>query len=387
MTYQRDNIAILTMIEELVRANFAGDLFDEMLKLISIIIENSGRNEKLEALKISELNKILLRAINRFPGLIRGRSILLNQDHISSIFSSIDYGNFVFVSDFVDTYFESLISRLDKADKGQFFTPRHVVELCVKMSGIRSTDEIVDPSCGAGGFLTHSASLLNSRDTKKEFKLTGIDIDERVIRLARLNMFMNELEDFELTIANTLDRDKSMDSYAHKFDVLFANPPFAGEIKSKRMLDSYSISHKDMEERDILFIERCTEMIKVDGKIIIILPYSVFGSKNLKYVRQWMFKNLQILGIISLPRETFMPYTHQKANILLARKKTDSDSTSDSIFMAISKLSGKTSNGEWIFKDETSRQQNLTLWDLVDHDFESIVTSFENFLIEEKIKW
>ena len=384
MTYKDDNMRLLMTVEELVRASFSGDIFDEILKIILLMRIAAIEKIELEKLSINEINQILINIRQEFEEVIDGESFALDLNHLRSIFSSVNYSQFTFNIDFVDNYFESLIAKLDKADKGQFFTPRHVVEFCVRIAGIKLSDKIVDPSCGAGGFLIHSVERLRPGILKnEEAQLTGFDIDSRVIRLARLNFMIKGFKNYKLMTQNTLKRNYN-DENNGKYDIVFANPPFAGEIRDSELLRTYSITSKATEDRDVLFIERSYELLKEDGKMIIVLPYSVFGSKHAKYVRKWIFEKFEVIAIISLARSTFLPYTHQKANILVCRKAKHKG---DKIFMSISKSGGKSSSGEWVYQKEIEKSKLSDTWSSVDHDLEDIEYEFKDYLIKEDIRW
>jgi type I restriction enzyme M protein len=109
----------------------------------------------------------------------------------------------------------------------------------------------------------------------------------------------------------------------HKgFDVVLTNPPFAGEVLERELLNSYEISRNAKKvERDVLFIERCIDLMKPGGRIAIVLPHNKLGGKNFADLRQWTMQHLQVVAVIGLGRETFLPHTSQKADILIGVKR------------------------------------------------------------------
>src|SRR6185312_43885 len=94
----------------------------------------------------------------------------------------------------LDGFFEFLVSRGEKGAKGQYFTPRHVVELCVRMLRPAAHERVLDPACGSGGFLIHALNYVRSHhgimgehDIRRycESHLWGFDMDARAVRVAK----------------------------------------------------------------------------------------------------------------------------------------------------------------------------------------------------------
>ena len=106
------------------------------------------------------------------------------------------------------------------------------------------------------------------------------------------------------------------------FDIIMTNPPFAGEITESEILESYFVSTgKNRIERDILFIERCIELLKPNGRMSIVLPDNIFGSRETEDLRRWINEKCRIIGVVGIPRNTFMPHTAVKTSILFLQKR------------------------------------------------------------------
>ena len=123
----------------------------------------------------------------------------------------------------------------------------------------------------------------------------------------------------------------------NKFDYVLTNPPFGAKIpiNNKDLLNEYEFGHVwkningNWERLDkivkqqppqILFIERCIQLLKDGGKLGIVLPEGIFGNPSDRYIWEYLKSNGKILGIISLDQNTFQPYTCNKTSILFYQK-------------------------------------------------------------------
>ena len=154
------------------------------------------------------------------------------------------------------------------------------------------------------------------------------------------------------------------------FDVIVTNPPFGSKIQVrgdetlsqyelgktwKREKGTYSWSTseklKDKQSPQILFIERCIQLLKPGGRLGIILPESIFGNPSHGYIVEYLRKRTKILGLISMPEELFQPYTHAKTCVLFAQK-IEQVPVDYRIFMGIAKWCGHNSRGNPIPYDD-----------------------------------
>ncbi len=280
----------------------------------------------------------------------------------------------------MDDAFEYLLPTEAKKKKGQFFTPRHVVEMCVRMLNPTRTEYVMDPSCGSGGFLLHAmdwcypAADNEQRELRKHKYaakyLWGIDFEQRAAKTSRAlmliagdghtNIFgpdvssldprtwyenasgqalMHGLRQAKLTAkkipeGETLkDDDKAWEYFDElKFDVILANPPFAGEMKDRKMLVRYELAKPALkragddkapkEERDVLFIERILKMLKPGGRAAIVLPQGKFNNSSLAFIREWILKKARLLAVVGLHPNTFKPHTGTKTSVLFVQKYT-----------------------------------------------------------------
>jgi type I restriction enzyme M protein len=271
--------------------------------------------------------------------------------------------------DALDAVFEQLVTRVGKGDKGQFFTPRHVVDLAVRALSLVDGERVVDPACGSGAFLAHARMHANV-DT------WGCDVDARAIRVAKL-----------LAIATGADPDARVRSDAlargaawpERIDVIATNPPFAGEVR----LTGFELGRLlPRAERDAFFLERAVNQLRPGGRMGIVLPHGKIGAPAWAPLRTWLVARARVFAVVSLPRETFMPHTSQRTALLFAKKRAQGESTDrgEKVFLGTSERAGKDSAGDPIYRTGTPQGAG---WRALDHDMDEIADRLVRFLDRE----
>ena len=411
----KDWESVFVRLEELVMANSGADSFEEIFKIVIAKLNNFSLDSQRE-FKISEFNNSLLLASRKWEGIFEGSSpeSFLEESHLKVCLEEIDDIDFSNPNlQLFDSLFENLVSRSSKGNKGQFFTPRYVIEACVRILNPQITDSIIDPACGSGGFLIHALLHLQENGSSKEAGnlIWGFDIDAKAIRIARALFLIGGASKRHMYQLNSLDNPKyqqdlfSSDSETkvkatiedllkgemkrHKgFDVILTNPPFAGEVLERELLDSYEISRNAKKvERDVLFIERCIDLLKPGGRIAIVLPHNKLGGKNFADLRQWTMQRLQVVAVIGLGRETFLPHTSQKADILIGVKRERPTKTfsNEEVLFLTSEKSGKNSKGVLLIKEDSSIEDSS--WNRVEHDLDEVVDLVRNHANELGLSW
>ena len=386
---------IIQDLEELVLADSGKDEFNEIFKLIFAKIWDEkealeNRKDKVVEFRkaidpeitFDRINNLFHKACEEWPGIFKeGEDIELAKRHLQVCVGPVE-GVRLMGSNLriMDDAFEYLLPTEAKKKKGQFFTPRHVVEMCVRMLNPTRNEYVMDPACGSGGFLLHAmdwcypASDNEQRELRKHKYaakyLWGIDFEQRAAKTSRAlmliagdghtNIFgpdvssldprtwyenasgqalMHGLRQAKLTAkkipeGETLkDEDKAWQYFDElKFDVILANPPFAGEMKDRKMLVRYELAKPALkragddkqpkEERDVLFIERILKMLKPGGRAAIVLPQGKFNNSSLAFIREWILKKARLLAVVGLHPNTFKPHTGTKTSVLFVQKYT-----------------------------------------------------------------
>ena len=411
-------------LEELVLASSGEDEFEEIFKLIIAKLwdEHSGKDARFferssdqETFKV--VCNLLREAENAWPGIL-GTKIrpLLLPEHLKVCVGALSQHSIGGKDlEVLDRFFEHLVSKGSKGAKGQFFTPRHIVELCVRMLRPSSRETVCDPGCGSGGFLFHTMNYVRTQEGLLDSEVTqycrnkvwGFDIDNRAVRVAKALMLlagdgkaniiglnsllkpqMNGLFSFSSEDEREYDSLLTIEDVCrtrrkrHRgFDLVLTNPPFAGEVRERNILNGYKVSYgKTRIERDVLFIERCIELLRPGGRLAIVLPHNKLAGTAFLTVRKQLLQEAKILGVVGLGRNSFLPHTHQKASVLFAQRrlKGERKDIGERVFFAISEKSGKDTKGRPLLRNGTA--SNESIWDLIDHDFEPVVDSFHRFL-------
>lgn len=423
-----DYAGLFLRLEELVLANSGEDEFEEVFKLIyaKLLDEIEYNSTRFRCYNTSEetykvISSLLSEAIERWPGIFEPDSHpRLTPDHIS-VCVEVLAPRSLFESglEVMDAAFEYLTSHTSKGSKGQYFTPRHVVDLCVKMLDPQPGELIADPACGSGAFLVHAVrhvapDLAEARSAKylKKSRLRhlcsnymwGFDFEQRATKVAkalmlllgdgssniiRLNSLLKPRTQMPLLSRPSQDpRAVTIEDVmrlAHPgftgFDLILTNPPFAGEVRELDLLREYELFHLMRGrriERDALFLERCIELLKPGGRLAIVLPDNKVGSEIWGPLREWLISKTHILAVVSLPRMVFMPHTSQKTSILFAQKRLPRERSDpgEKIFFAISERGGKDSRGSPVYRTSAKHYGN-SAWSVLDHDFEEIVRAYE----------
>lgn len=330
--------------------------------------------------------------------------VIDNDDRISLDTNSIVYvvgelQNYSLMNserDVVADAFETFIGHALKGGQGQFFTPRNVVKMMVDILQPSETDKIIDPACGSGGFLIDALKYVWDVADKKYKKLgwTSAQIQNQKIKIATTNFrgldkdyflskvakaYMNLVGDGTTGIfcEDSLEKSKNWKQETQlkiqlgTFDILMTNPPFGSNIKveGEDKLKQFDLAHqwkknkednqlekrtlKEKEAPQILFIERCLQLLKDGGKMAIVLPDGIFGNESESYVRNWILKNAKILAVIDVPLETFLPNTGTKTSILVLQKLPKKQIPDNyPIFLASAEYCGHDRRGKEIEQDD-----------------------------------
>ena len=291
--------------------------------------------------------------------------------------------------------YEAFIGSEARAAEGQFFTPLNAVQLLVDLVDPRPGERIIDPACGAGGFISSCARRLAAAGVEPHViaeTVFGVDKDAYLTRLATAHMGLATLMQPQVHCADSLawtgrEGDTFLSEAAFgTFDVVLANPPFGSKIisSSEEVQRRYSLGFKWSRGRtgrwersetlqnsvppQILFVERCMSLAKPGGRIGLVVPESLISGKSYRYVVQYIMDNAQVLAVFGMPETLFKTSgkggTHTKTCLLVLRKRLPVESASQRIFMAEAQWCGHDSRGRTIDRD----------------DLPTIAENFKNFI-------
>jgi len=461
---------LILEMEDEVLANAGVDVFEELFKLIftKLYDEMESGRKKTRHLEFrnygdtetelkDKIQSLFDRAKGKWGGVFtKDAKVSLTPSHLAVCVSSLqDVKLFNSNLDVVDEAFEYLINKSSKGEKGQYFTPRYVIDMCVKMLNPQENETFIDTASGSCGFPVHAIfhvweHIMKSEGLDKSHlftteeksarckdyvqdKVFAIDFDEKAVRVGRtLNLIAGDGQTNVLHM-NTLDWERWDENTEHEdwqdiyyggwtklkklranknsnhdfnFDLLMANPPFAGDIKETRMLAKYDLSKKENGKaqskvgRDILFIERNLNFLKPGGRMAIVLPQGRFNNSSDKYIREFISQRCRLLAVVGLHGNVFKPHTGTKTSVLFVQKwdeKLCPKIEDYPIFFATMQESSKDNSGDKIYvlnEDGTRKLDThghfIVKHDLYNHDGlteDGIAEAFIEFAKKEKLSF
>lgn len=274
--------------------------------------------------------------------------------------------------------FEQFLGKTFRGELGQFFTPRTIVDFMVEVLDPQEGEVICDPCCGSGGFLIKAFEYVRAKieaeihkqkqqikeeyyteDFDKLSKKKQVAIDEKVNEL-----FQNLNQELEINNPKSRIRELSYDCifgteihsrivrtakinmmlhgggysglhcndgllningiFENHFDIILTNPPLGGRVGTP-ISELYQVG-KISNRIDVLFIERCLNLLRSGGRMGIVLHENILSNTNFQKVRAFVESKAKILLITSIPRDVFIPLgTGTKASLLFFRKFTEEE--------------------------------------------------------------
>lgn len=424
--YANDGLSTQQTLEEFIKILFI-KVIDEKKKQKQFYIDNAEfeqiKSSKKSDQLLQRINNLFSTTIQEYSDLFdKGDRIKLSPLSLANTINKLqDFSLINSSNDAKGLAFQKFLSHQEKDGRGQFFTPEPIIDFCVNIIQPESHETIIDPACGSGGFLNSSFNyILNNNenvDVKKVVSenLYGLDINKSIARIAKMKLLLeanvetnvkciNSLTDYEEVLLKV-----KVDKASKGFDIVLTNPPFgtAGKISDKKILSSFDLGYKWNKINDnefvktnilhtgqvaeILFIERCIDLLKEGGRMGIVLPNGHFENPSLEYLRYYIKQRTKILGIVNLPQETFIPYgTGVKTSLLFVQKDTPNiDREYPLFFSQIRKIGYQgNKNGSPIYqKDEYGkilRDKNRN--PILDEDLSTVIEDYKNFHKNKKIE-
>ena len=324
--------------------------------------------------------------------------------------------------DAIGDAFEVFIGPALRGSEGQFFTPRNVVKLAVEILDPKKNEKIIDPACGSGGFLIVTLQHLwkqvelegkqyewsseiimqHKKDTASR-AISGIDKDNFLTKVSKAYMAIVGDGRGKIFCENSLLDPSEWSGKTrgstnlNQYDVVLTNPPFGSRIKidSPKVLAQYELGHKwkksrtsndwentsalDTKPPQVLFIERCLQFLRQNGRMAIILPEGIFGNSSDSYILKYLFDNTQIIASVSLAQETFLPEAHAKTTVLFLEKKKPEQNYK--IFMAIATKIGHDKDGKTLYVTDKIGKPKLDEngEKIIDDDIPAIIANYQKY--------
>lgn len=303
---------------------------------------------------------------------------------------SLDFGNFEDneIDLFGDAY-EFLISNYAaNAGKsgGEFFTPQNVSNLIARLAtyGKTEVNKIYDPACGSGSLLLQAKKLFGEYFSEEGF--FGQEINHTTYNLARMNMFLHNINyvKFDIALGDTLLRPQYGDQ--KPFDAIVSNPPYSVNwvgsddptlINDDRFAPAGVLAPKS--KADFAFVLHSLNYLSARGRAAIICFPGIFyrGGAEQK-IRKYLVDNNFVESVISLPPNLFYGTSIAVNILVLSKHKTEP------------KTQFIDASGEDFFKKETNN--NVLLPEHIDRildifgnkeEVQYVATSVDNAQIAE----
>jgi type I restriction enzyme M protein len=287
--------------------------------------------------------------------------------------------------------FETFMGSFFRGDFGQYFTPRPIVKFIVEVLPITKDSLVLDTSCGSGGFLLHALDKVRKQATKEYYEyetdpeeylqwykywhdfaeknLYGIEINEQIARVAKMNMIIHDdghtnviscdgllnIEPKEIKETDTKEEIEEKNQYnkntiqiksgnpnfkSNHFDFIITNPPFGSIVKQteKAYLHQYNFGMKEVnwldlkskekkresQSTEVLFIEQAYRFLKEGGYLAIVIPDGILTNSTLQYVRDAIEEMYRIVAIVSMPQTAFSATgAGVKSSVMFLKKHTN----------------------------------------------------------------
>lgn len=196
---------------------------------------------------------------------------------------------------------------------GEFFTPRDVVLLLVKLLEPQPEEAVYDPACGSGGMLVETVAEVRARGgDARTLRLYGQEVNLTTSSIARMNLYLHDIEDFQILRGDTLRNPlfRKADGNLEQFDVVIANPPFSLKnwgadtwVADARAL----FGVPPASSADLAWVQHMVASMKPEtGRVGVVMPHGVlFRGSAEQQIRQGLVKSNVLEAIIGLPPNLF----------------------------------------------------------------------------------
>ena len=234
-------------------------------------------------------------------------------------------------NDILGDSYEYLIEKFasDAGKKaGEFYTPKMVSTLLAKLVEPKEGNRICDPTCGSGSLLLKVAKEVGS----KNVSIYGQEVNGSTWALARMNMFLHEMDNARIEWGDTLNNPQLREEDTlMKFDVVVANPPFSLDKwgAEEAAADQYNRFHRGIPPKskgDYAFITHMIETLNEHGRAGVVLPHGVLfrGSSEGKIRKQLIEENL-LKAVVGLPANLFYGTGIPATILIFDKQKTTNE--------------------------------------------------------------
>ena len=240
----------------------------------------------------------------------------------------------------------------------EFYTNRTVVQLMAEILQPQPNESIYDPTCGSGGMLVKCLDYLRNKGAEwQSVQVFGQEVNGLTSSIARMNLYLNGIEDFSIACADTLENPAFLDgSHLRKFDIVLANPPYSIKEwnREKFMNDKWGrnfLGTPPQGRADYAFIQHIlASMDEKTGRCAILLPHGVLNRMEEEIMRRKLIEEDLVDSVISIGKNLFFN-SPMEACIMLCSSKKPSDRIKQVLFIRATDLVER-KNGESYLTEE-----------------------------------
>ena len=253
-------------------------------------------------------------------------------------------GNNDYPADLMGDAYEILLKKFaddSKAQAGEFYTPRSVVSLLVRILDPKPGETVYDPACGTAGMLLECIEQVKQKGGDfRTLKLYGQEKNLTTSTIARMNMFLHGVEDFHIERGDTLREPKFFEyDLMKQFNIVTANPPFSlsnwgSELWADDIYGRNIAGIPPKGNGDMAWVQHMIKsMDETTGRVAVVLPHGALFRKNAEAkIRSVLLKNDLLEAVIGLGENIFYGAT-LSACIMVFRAQKDADRKGKFIFI------------------------------------------------------
>lgn len=212
----------------------------------------------------------------------------------------------------------------------EFYTNRTVVTLMAEILQPQPNESIYDPTCGSGGMLVKCLDFIRNKGEEWQgVQVFGQELNGLTSSIARMNLYLNGVEDFSIACANTLSAPAFLDgSHLRKFDVVLANPPYSIKTWNREAFASDKwgrnfLGTPPQGRADYAFLQHIlASMNDKTGRCAILFPHGVLFRKEEQELRKALIETDLIECIIGLGANLFYNSPMEACIIICSKNKS-----------------------------------------------------------------
>ncbi len=293
--------------------------------------------------------------------------------------------------DLLNLFFVTFNKYIGKSDRNQAFTPDHITDFMVKITGVNKNTVVLDPCCGSGAFLVRAmtqaledCSTKDEQENVKRSKIYGIEYDENIYGLATTNMLIHGNNNSIIKQGSCFDFKDWIKEINP--DVILMNPPYNAQRKHlpKDYTDTWNINQKEDPTKGLYFVKYIADIINEIGKqakLAVLLPVAcaIGTSKEITSLKKELLKNNTLDAVFTLPDEIFYPGASVNACCMVFTSgKKHSDPSNPKTFFGYYKEDGFRKKKNLGRVEQINNETGKSMWVEIEEKWINLYTNRES---------